>query len=73
MPGDGSVQILENAVTGHEGFACAAFFAGATVEDDSAGQFTGCDGFLDGDGSAQRTGAQQVVAAALTVAASLQR
>ena len=73
MPGNGGIQRGEDTVAGHKGLACAAFLAGAAIENHGSGQFTGFDCFFDGNGGAQRTGAQKVVSAALTAAAVFQR
>ena len=66
VPGQGSIQIPEHAVPGHEGLTGAAFFAGAAVEHHGALEMARFDGLLHGNGSAQGTGTQQVVAAAMT-------
>ena len=73
VPAEGGIQVPEHAVTGHEGLACAAFLTGAAVEDHGAPELAGGDGFLDGDGGAQRGGAQQMMSAALTAAVGVDR
>ena len=68
MPGQRGVQLLPDAVAGHEGLGRAALLAGAAVEDDGAGMAV-LQIFFDGEGSRQRARAQHIVAAAVAVAA----
>ena len=68
MPGQRGVQLLPDAVAGHEGLGRAALLAGAAVEDDGAGMAI-LQIFFDGEGSRQRARAQHIVAAAVAVAA----
>ena len=65
MPGQGRVQIPPQAVSGHEGFACTAFFTGTAKKEDGpfpAGFF---QIIFDGKGCGQGSRAQHVVAAAV--------
>ena len=73
MPGDGSVQVLEQSVSCHKGFAGAALLTGAAVENDRTLEGSFRNRFLDGDGGAQAGGTQQVMSAALAAAVGYQR
>ena len=68
VPGDGGIQVLEEAVPGHEGLSGASFLSGAAIEDHGAMELPGFYRILDGDGGTQAGGAQQIVPAALAAA-----
>ena len=65
VPGEGGVQGLEHTVPGHECLTGAALLTGTTIEDHGAVKLSRGDGLLDGQGGAQRGGAQQIVPAAV--------
>ena len=69
MPGQGGIQVPEHAVPGHEGLTGAAFFTGAAVENHGALEQPCLDGLFYRQGPTEGGGTQQIVAAALAVAA----
>ena len=73
MPGQRDVGVVERARAHHEGFGRAAFFGGAAVIAHAAGHLVGGEPVLDRGGGKQRGGAEQIVAAAMAVAAGFDR
>ncbi len=73
MPGDGDVGVLEGATAHHEGFCRAAFLGGTAVIAHTARHLVGGQPVLHGGCGKQRGGAEQIVAAAMTMAAALHR
>ncbi len=73
VPGEGGVDVVEQAFAHHKGFAGAPLFARAAVEAQGAGQPVLLHPRLGGEGARQRRGAQQIVAAAMAVAVFHQR
>ena len=73
MPGQRDVGVGENSGAHHEGFCRAAFLGGAAVIAHAPGHLVGGQPILHGGGGQQRGRAQQIVAAAMAVAAGLDR
>ena len=73
MPGDGDVGVVEGARAHHEGLCRAAFFRGAAVIAHAPRHLVLGEPVLHGGGGEQRGGTEQIVAAAMAVAAGLQR
>ena len=69
VPGEGGIQVLEQAVSGHKGLTGAALFSGAAIEDDRTVELSGGDLLFDGNGGTEAGRTQQIVAAALAAAA----
>ena len=69
VPCQGGVQLTPQAVPRHEGLGCAALLAGAAVERHGAGNTGLFQIGLYPQRSRQRTGAQQIVTAAMAAAA----
>src|SRR5579883_2379597 len=69
VPGQGDVQVIEQAGAGHVELADERLLGRAAVEADSALELAGGDLLLDGDGGPQGGGPEQVMAAAVAGAA----
>ena len=73
MPGDRDIDVVESAGAHHEGLRRAAFFRGAAVIAHAPRHLVRGEPVLHGGGGEQRGRAEQIVAAAMAVAAGLQR
>ncbi len=73
VPGDGDVGVVEGARAHHEGFRRAAFLGRAAVIAHAARHLVGGKPVLHGGGGEQRGRAEQIVAAAMAMAAGLDR
>ena len=73
MPSERGIDPVENAGAHHESLARTALLAGAAEKLDRAGQAAFLQPRLDRAGGGKRAGAQQIVAAAVTIAASRRR
>lgn len=69
VPGKGSIQVVKESCPGHEHLAGAELLAGAAIVADGTLEAMGLHIILDCHSGTQRTGAQQVVTAAMTVLA----
>ena len=73
MPGDGDVGVVKGARAHHEGLGGAAFLGRAAVITHAAGHLVLGKPILHRGGGEQRGRAQQIVAAAMAMAAGLDR
>ena len=73
MPGQRDVGIIERARADHEGFRRAAFFRGTAVIAYASRHLVGGKPVLHRGGGKQRSRAEQVMAAAMAMAAGLDR
>ena len=72
MPAEGSVQLFPQAVPSHEGLAAATFFTGTAIEYHSAAASALFQVILHRRSGSQRTGPQQIMAAAVAAASGHQ-
>ena len=73
VPGEHHVEIIEDPVTCHVGFAADVFLRGRAVESYGAFELAGLDQLLDGERGAEASRAEKIVSAGMTRGARDQR